>query len=111
MRARLIKRRRACSYRYPTLRFRGAARRGHLMNAVREFIDFWIGNSVHAAEQYRTAGGSQDAGLLTLRLIEAAKGHGISEADLRAEIGDVSAYVKDRLKAVNKAESDRRNPY
>lgn len=78
------------------------------MSKAREFIDFWIENSVHAVEQYRTAGASQDVSELTQRLIAAAKGQGISEAELHAEIGDISHYVGDRLKAVNVAESERR---
>jgi hypothetical protein len=56
------------------------------MNETREFIDFWIENSVHAAERYG-AGGEQDVTELTRRFIEAAKEQGIAEADLRAEIG------------------------
>ena len=80
------------------------------MSKAREFIDFWIENSVHAAEQYRTPGASQDVAELTRRIIEAAKGQGISEADLRAEIGDISDYIGDQLKSANRAESERRKP-
>jgi hypothetical protein len=79
------------------------------VSKAREFIDFWVENSVHAVEQHRTAGASQDVAELTRRLIEAAKGQGISEADLQAEIGDISDYVGEKLKAANMAESERRN--
>ena len=80
-----------------------------LMNEkAREFIDFWIANSVHAAEQFPTAGASQDVTALSGRCVEAAKSLGISEADLRAEIGDVADYIRDKLNAANKAENDRR---
>jgi len=75
---------------------------------AREFIDFWTENSIHAVEQYRTAGASQDVEELSRRLIEAAKGQGISEADLQAEIGEISDYIGDRLKAANDAERERR---
>ena len=44
------------------------------MSKVREFIDYWIENSVHAAEQYRTIGASQDITELTRRCVEAAGG-------------------------------------
>jgi hypothetical protein len=77
---------------------------------AREFIDFWVENSVHAVEQYRTAGASQDMVELSRRLVEAAKGQGISEADMRAEIGEISDYIGDRLKAANNAERERRKP-
>ncbi|MET4384378.1 hypothetical protein ABIB73_000113 [Bradyrhizobium sp. F1.4.3] len=78
------------------------------MSKAREFIDFWVENSIHAAEQYRTAGASQDVAELTRRLVEAANGQGISEADLSAEIGDIAAYIEELLTAANKAESERR---
>lgn len=79
------------------------------MSKVREFIDFWTENSIHAVEQYRTAGASQDVADLSRRLVEAANGQGISEADLHAEIGEISGYVGERLRAANRAESERRN--
>jgi hypothetical protein len=79
------------------------------MSKVREFIDFWVENSVHAVEQYRTAGASQDVAELTRRCIEAAKDQGISGADMTAEIGDVADYLGKKLSAANKAESDRRD--
>ncbi|WP_407150524.1 hypothetical protein [Bradyrhizobium sp. ORS 86] len=78
------------------------------MSKAREFIEFWIENSIHPVEQYRTVGASQDVAELTRRLVVAAKEQGFSEADLQTEIGDISDYVGDRLKAANKAESERR---
>ncbi|UEM08315.1 hypothetical protein J4G43_026250 [Bradyrhizobium barranii subsp. barranii] len=80
------------------------------MSNVREFIDFWVENSIHPAEQYRTPGASQDVAELTQRLVEAAKGQGISEAELQAEIGDISDYIGELLRAANRAESERRQP-
>jgi hypothetical protein len=70
---------------------------------AREFIDFWVLNSVHPAEPLRTAGASQDVTELTGRCIAAAEGQGISEADMQAEIGDLSEYIRDKLKAANRA--------
>jgi len=58
------------------------------------------------AEQYRTPGASQDVAELTRRCIEAAKGQGVSEADLRDEVGDVASYIGQKLGAANQAESD-----
>ncbi|UGY30404.1 hypothetical protein HU675_0050900 (plasmid) [Bradyrhizobium septentrionale] len=78
------------------------------MSKAREFIDFWIENSVHAVEQYRTVGASQDVAELSRRLIDAAKEQGIPEADLEAEIGDISDYIAGQLEAANRAESERR---
>jgi hypothetical protein len=74
---------------------------------AREYIDFWIENSVHAAEQFRTPGASQDVAELVSRLIEGAKGQGISEEALQDEVGDLTEYVRGKLRAANKAEDDR----
>lgn len=81
-----------------------------MVSKAREFIDFWTENSIHAVEQYRTVGASQDVAELTRRLVEAAKGQGLSETDLQAEIGEISDYIRDRLKAANRAESERQKP-
>ena len=74
---------------------------------AREYINFWIENSVHAAEQFRAEGASQDAAELVRRLVEGAKGEGISEKALRDEVGDLTEYVTTKLRAANKAEEDR----
>ncbi|UPT93852.1 hypothetical protein J4G48_0031565 [Bradyrhizobium barranii subsp. apii] len=78
------------------------------MSKAREFIDFWTANSIHPVEQYRTPGASQDVEELSLRLVEAAGEQGISESDLLAEVGEISDFIKDRLKAANAAERERR---
>ncbi|WP_445222141.1 hypothetical protein ACKWRH_20935 [Bradyrhizobium sp. Pa8] len=79
------------------------------MSKAREFIDFWTANSIHPVEQYRTPGASQDVEELSMRLVEAAGEQGISESDLLAEIGEVSEYIRDRLRAANDAERERRS--
>ncbi|WP_426442138.1 hypothetical protein [Bradyrhizobium genosp. P] len=75
--------------------------------SAREFVDFWIENSVHAAEQYRAPGASQDVAELTRRCIEMARGQGITEQAIRDEVGDLGQYIRSRLNAANKAESGR----
>jgi hypothetical protein len=77
---------------------------------VREFIDFWIETGVHAAEPYGNVGGERSAAELAKCCVEAAKGQGLSEADLQAEIGDVAEYIRDRLKPANTAASGRNRP-
>jgi hypothetical protein len=74
---------------------------------AREFIDFWIENSVHAAEQAGVAGASQDVTVLARRCVEMAKSLGITEEDLREEVGDVAEYVSGKLCAANQIERDR----
>jgi hypothetical protein len=60
----------------------------------RDFIDFWIQNSVHAGEQYGTRAGSQAARDLTSRCLEMAASQGISRAEMEKEIGDILNYMK-----------------
>lgn len=79
------------------------------MSKVREFIDFWVENTVHATDRYRSPGRSQDVTELTRRCIEAAGGQGISEDDMKAEVGDLTGYLRVKLVAANKAEAARRD--
>lgn len=74
---------------------------------AREYIDFWIENSVHAAEQFKTPEATQDVSELVRRLIEGAEGQGITEQDMRDQVGDLDAYLQDKLKAANRAEDGR----
>lgn len=75
---------------------------------AREYIDFWIENSVHAVEQFGTPGASQDVSILVERLIEGARGQGINEKAMRQEVGDLTEYVRAKLAAANKSETERR---
>ncbi|MFK4498606.1 hypothetical protein G6321_00028215 [Bradyrhizobium barranii subsp. barranii] len=79
-----------------------------MKSKTREYIDFWIENSVHAAEQYGTPGASQSVNELVDRLIDGAKGKDISEQAMTNEVGDLVKYVRDRLSTANQAEQDRR---
>ncbi|MCP1834943.1 hypothetical protein ACVIHH_004499 [Bradyrhizobium sp. USDA 4518] len=63
---------------------------------AREFLDFWIENSVHAAEQYGTPGASQDVAELARRCIEMAGQQGLTEQDLRDAAGDITDYIRIR---------------
>jgi hypothetical protein len=74
---------------------------------VREYIDFWIENSVHAAEQYGTPGASQNVDVLVGRLIEGAKGQGITREALEEEVGDLAEYIRGKLSTANQVEQDR----
>lgn len=79
-----------------------------MTNKAREYVDFWIENSVHAAEQYGSTGASQSVADLVHRLVEGAKGQGISEEAMTAEVGDLKEYVRQKLTSANQAEKDRR---
>lgn len=74
---------------------------------AREYIDFWIENSVHAREQYGSAGAEQGVAELVRRLVAAARGQGVSEEEMIAEVGDLPEYVRGKLGDVNQSEKDR----
>jgi len=74
---------------------------------AREFIDFWIQNSVHAAERPGNVGASQDVAELTRRCREMAEREGISNQSIRDEVGDLAEYIRSKLDAANMAEKER----
>ena len=76
-------------------------------NLTREFIDFWIENSVHARESHGAAGAEQGVPALTRRCVEMASTIGLSEAALDTEVGDLSIYIGSKLTAANKLERER----
>lgn len=69
---------------------------------AREFIDFWIENSVHAAERNGAIGAEQDVSALASRCLEMASSLGLSKAALEQEVGDdLTAYINAQLMRAN----------
>jgi hypothetical protein len=79
------------------------------MAKAREFLDFWMQNSIHAAEQFGTPGASQLPSELKDRCIKMAENEGLSQADLEAEVGDISEYIKIALADANAKEKGRKD--
>ena len=71
------------------------------MGKAREFLDFWVQNSIQPAEQFGLPGASQDVEDLRQRCLNMAKGEGIDEAELVAEIGDLRAFLAAKLAEAN----------
>ncbi|CEG07169.1 hypothetical protein BN961_00551 [Afipia felis] len=82
-----------------------------MVTNAKEFIDFWVANSVHAKLELGEIGSSQSADELARRLLEAANQLGLSSDDIVQEIGDPAEYIKAKLREFNVAESDRRDPH
>lgn len=74
---------------------------------VREYIDFWVDNSIHAAEPSGT-GASQDVGDLVRRLIDGANSQGISEDAMQREVGNLGEFLRNKLALANRVERERR---
>jgi hypothetical protein len=75
---------------------------------AREYAEFWAENSIHARELDGSRGAEQDLAELVRALIEGAKGQGVSEQDMIAEVGDLREYVGNKLLAANQIENNRR---
>ncbi|MET4519589.1 hypothetical protein [Bradyrhizobium sp. I1.7.5] len=75
--------------------------------ATREYIDFWIENSVHAAEQYGAPGAPQSVDVLIDRLVEGAKIQNITREAIEKDVGDLKQYIEGKLAAANRIEQDR----
>jgi hypothetical protein len=75
---------------------------------AREFIDFWVENSIHPAGHDGNDGATQDVDELVRRCVDMAESQGITEAALQAAVGDVAAYLRESLKAVNMTEQNRK---
>ncbi|WP_458757712.1 hypothetical protein ACSVBT_17355 [Afipia sp. TerB] len=78
-----------------------------MANNVKEFIDFWIKNSVHAAEPLGTLGGEQDVDELVRRLLEMGEDQGLTTAEMQAEVGPLDEYIRAKLKVANETDSAR----
>jgi hypothetical protein len=64
------------------------------VSKAREFLEFWIQNSVHPAEQRGVSGASQSPEELKARCIEIAGSQDLSLADLEAEDGDLYQHIE-----------------
>jgi hypothetical protein len=77
------------------------------MSAAREFVEFWLTNSVHADEQMVSRRGREDIQKLADRLVVAAGYQGFSQQQVEAEIGDIYAYIRARIDRQNASETTR----
>jgi hypothetical protein len=76
---------------------------------AKEFIDFWIKNSVHAKSEFGMTGSSQDAGILTERLKRAAEAQGISALEIIRQVGDIEEYLNRLLEDANAVQASRKD--
>ena len=79
-----------------------------MATSAREFLEFWIENSVHASEAHGAVGAEQDISVLTGRCVEMASTLGLSRAALDQEVGNLSTYIGTKLGTANRLEKDRR---
>lgn len=77
------------------------------MATVREFVDFWLENSVHADEEFGPRRGRQAIEQLVQNLIRAADDQGITKAQIEAELGSPYDFIRARIDEKNRNEASR----
>lgn len=78
------------------------------MATVREFVDFWIANSVHADETFGPHRGQSEVQELVDRFVSAARDQGFTEADIEHEVGDIYEHLRALINRLNDQEQRRR---
>ncbi|MCC8964514.1 hypothetical protein H8A95_19880 [Bradyrhizobium sp. Pear76] len=78
------------------------------MASAKEFVDFWLENSVHADEHFGVRRGRPEIDELVQRLLVAAMAQGFSEDQVQAELGgDIHAFIRTRVDEQNAEEASR----
>ncbi|WP_407158033.1 hypothetical protein [Bradyrhizobium sp. STM 3557] len=77
------------------------------MATVREFVDFWLENCVHADEEFGPRRGRQAVEQLVHNLIRAADDQGITKAQIEAELGSPYDVIRARIDEKNRDEASR----
>ena len=79
------------------------------MATVKEFVEFWLENSVHADEQLAARRGREDVERLVDNLVRAGEDQGFTKQQMEAELGgDLYAHIRASIDSQNKSEIKRR---
>jgi hypothetical protein len=75
---------------------------------AKEFVEFWLENSVHADEQFGVRRGRVEVDQLVDNLVRAAAGQGFTRQQMEAELGgDLYAYIRASIDQQNQDETTR----
>jgi hypothetical protein len=74
---------------------------------AREFVDFWLSNSVHADEQFVVRRNRKAVQILADKMIRAAKDQGFDRDQMEAEIGDIYSFIRASIDSQNVDETAR----
>lgn len=77
------------------------------MATAKEFIAFWMENSVHPDESHRARRGRDAVQQLADNLIRAAASEGFTEKQVDAEIGNPYDYIRADIDRQNDVEHQR----
>jgi hypothetical protein len=75
---------------------------------AKEFVEFWLQNSVHADERFGVRRGRESVQHLADNLVRAAEAEGFTKAQIKAELGgDIFAYIRTSIDRQNAQEDAR----
>jgi hypothetical protein len=78
------------------------------MATPKEFVEFWLENSVHPDERFGVRRCRPALQQLADNLIRAAEDQGFSKQQIEAELGgDIYAYIRSSIDQQNDAEHER----
>jgi hypothetical protein len=77
---------------------------------AKEFVEFWLENSVHADEPLGARRGRPEVQQLADKLVRAAEAEGFAAQQIEAELGgDIYDFIRASIDRQNKAEGSRLN--
>jgi hypothetical protein len=75
---------------------------------IKEFVEFWLNNSVHADEQFSARRGHLEVEKLASNLVTAAEAQGFSRDQVEAELGgDIHGFIRNSIDSQNADETTR----
>ena len=77
------------------------------MASAKEFVEFWLENSVHPDEQFGPKRGREAVQRLADNLVRAAEERGFTQAQMEAEIGNLYDFIRASIDQQNQAEDAR----
>jgi len=79
-----------------------------MVSAVREFVEFWLENSIHADEQFGAKRGRMQVDRLVESLVQAAEGQGFTRKQVEDELGgDLHVFIRVSIDRLNESEEAR----
>jgi len=79
-----------------------------MVATTREFVDFWLENSVHADEQFGAKRGRVEVDRLVESLVHAAEAQGFTKKQVEDELGgDIPGFIRASIDRQNESEDVR----
>ena len=79
-----------------------------MVATAKEFVEFWLENSVHADEPLGTRRGRPEIQRLVENLVRAAEAQGFAKQQIETELGgDIYDFIRASIDRQNEAEGSR----